>query len=335
VKKLRQNASTKSTFNAYFVFGLLFFSAFYIDIWHTPNPVSRALPVLTYYETGTLEISRYQEVGLDKSKVENRYYSDKAPLPTFITIPVYELLAKMGLDEWHYEDQRYRSAPKWYTRLSMIIFLGSILCSVIPFAFMIYFSFQQGGQFKWKPMLVVLSFFGSYLFIFSGTFFNHILSGMCLALAVFLIQKPNKAWLSGLFCAFAFLSEYTLGLFAALLPLFLIGYKGFWRSFLYFCIGFSPALLIYAWYNYSLSGNPLTFIFYYTDYETFSQGIKQNYGFGFPSWESIYGLLISPYMGLLWFFPLLFFYLLRWQKVKYTYLLKDPVFVICVVKNKC
>ena len=88
-----------------------------------------------------------------------------------------------------------------------------------------------------------------------------------------------------------------------------------------------PAILIYAWYNYSLTGNPFTFIFYYTDFETFSKGIKNNYGFSIPSLESLYGLLLSPYMGLLWFFPVLGFYILNWSKSQGRRLIKDPVLI--------
>ncbi|MEQ8907894.1 MAG: hypothetical protein RIC95_01765 [Vicingaceae bacterium] len=325
MNKLSTSKSKK--FNWVFLFGLLFFSSFYVDIWHTPNPVSRALPVLTTYETGTLEITQYEKVGLDKSKVGDKYYSDKAPLPTLLTIPFYEALAALGWDSWEYEDKRYKGAPVWYLRLSLIIFIGSLICSSLPFVLLIWFAFRFSGDFKYKSSLIILSFFGTYLFVYSGTYFNHLLSGASLAFATYFIQKPKYSWLSGLMCAMAFLSEYTLGLYAALLPLFLLFKENRWRLILQFGLGFLPAILIYAWYNYSLTGNPLTFIFYYTDFETFSKGIKQNYGFGLPSFESFYGLLLSPYMGILWFFPVLFFFLNKWRKDKWKELLSNPVFV--------
>tara|TARA_B100001109_G_scaffold255892_1_gene262574 strand:+ start:13874 stop:15292 length:1419 start_codon:yes stop_codon:yes gene_type:complete len=325
----KQLSNTPKAKGFYWLFGLglLFFSIFYIDIWHTPNPISRALPVLTYYETGTLEISRYEQISLDKSKVDEKYYSDKAPLPTLITIPFYQTLAKFGIEEWKYQDKQFKGAPKWYTKLSLIIFIGSVICSSLPFVLMAYFSFKTSPDFKFKPILISLTFFGTYLFTYAGTYFNHIFSGACLAFAVYFIQKKEKAWISGLFCAFAFLSEYTLGLFAALLPLFLLKSDQRWKHLLHFGLGFTPALLIYAWYNYSLTGNPFTFIFYYTDFETFSKGIKNNYGFSIPSLESLYGLLLSPYMGLLWFFPVLGFYILNWSKSQGRRLIKDPVLI--------
>ena len=332
IKNLKAKAAklqqSKNSFYWLFGLGLLFFSIFYIDIWHTPNPISRALPVLTYHETNTLEISRYQEISLDKSKIGERYYSDKAPLPSLITIPFYQLSAALGQDKWDYNKKPFNGAPTWYKRLSYIIFLGSVLCSSMPFALLAFFAFQIGKQnFNWKPTLITLSVFGTYLFIYAGTYFNHLLSGLFLAFATYFIKQPKKVWLSGLFCAFAFLSEYTLGLFAALLPLFLLRKEEKWKLIFSFGLGFLPALIIYAWYNYSLSGNPLTFVFYYTDYETFSKGIKQNYGFGFPSLESVYGLLLSPYMGILWFFTPFAFFIAYWVKSGIKAHLTDPVLI--------
>lgn len=324
---LNKSSTHSKGFHSLLIIGLLFFSCFYIDIWHTPNPVSRALPVLTYYETGSLEITQYEKVGLDKSKVNNKYYSDKAPLPTFLTIPFYQALSKFGKDSWNYADPRYKGAPNWYLRLSLIIFIGSIVCSVIPFAALIYYAFKVSPDFKYKVSLLLLSFFGTYLFVYSSTYFNHILSGACLALATYFIQDSKKVWASGFMCALAFLSEYTLGLYAAVLPLFLFAHENKWKSIFSFALGFAPALLIYAAYNYSLTGNPFTFIFYYTDFETFSKGIKQNYGFGTPSLESVYGLLISPYMGIFWFFPVLFFYLNKWIKSNLKHIFLNPIFI--------
>jgi len=327
-KTRRGSKVKKRHFYWWFGLGLLFFSSFYVDIWHTPNPISRALPVLTYHETSTLEIGRYQQISLDKSKIGDRYYSDKAPLPTFLTIPIYELSSSLGKDEWNYEKKPFVSAPTWYKRLSYIILLGSLLCAALPFALLIFMSFKiSKEEFKWKPTLLVLGLFGTYVFVYSGTFFNHLLSGTCLALAVFFIQDPKRIWLSGLLCAMAFLTEYTLGLFAVLLPLFLIKRPHLWRNLLLFGLGLLPAMLIYAWYNYTLSGNPFTFVFYYTDFETFSEGIKQNYGFGWPSVESISGLLFSPYMGILWFFTPFVFYLIYCFKAGIQSQLKSPVLI--------
>jgi hypothetical protein len=80
-------------------------------------------------------------------------------------------------------------------------------------------------------------------------------------------------------------------------------------------------------YNYQITNDAFTFVFYHTNYEDFSKGIKQNYGFGLPSLASIYGLLLSPYMGLLLFFPPLIFWFRKWWKEQKVELFKNGIFI--------
>lgn len=320
-------SKSKKTFRLLLVIGCLFFSSFYLDIWHSPNPVSRALPALTFQENGSLEITPYAEVSMDKSKVGDKYYSDKAPLPTFLTIPAYELFAFFGIDQWNYEDKKYKKAPSWYKKLSLIIFIGAILTASIPFALLVFLGITLSkANFTFKPTFVILSFFGTYLWIYSGTFFNHILSGLFLVLSLYFAFYNKKTFLSGFFVACAFMSEYTLGLFAVLIPVLLLLHKNKIKEVLYFGLGLLPLLIVFLIYNYQITNDAFTFVFYHTNYEDFSKGIKQNYGFGLPTLESIYGLLLSPYMGLIFFFPPVLFWFVKWWKERKIELLKHPVF---------
>ena len=77
----------------------IFLSSYFIDIWPTPNCVSRALPVLAFSEDKTLKIDKYADLTIDKSKVGEHFYSDKAPLPTLCMIPLYELIKLCGFDK--------------------------------------------------------------------------------------------------------------------------------------------------------------------------------------------------------------------------------------------
>lgn len=297
-------------FYAYFIIGLFIFSIYFVDIWHTPNPISRALPVLTFNESKTLEITKYEKISLDKSKVGDKYFSDKAPLPTLLSIPFYELANVIGVSEWNYHQKEMKGAPQWFLKLSSILFLGSILCASIPFVLLILISFTISENYKFKPILILLAFFGSFIFVFNGTFFNHLLAG--------------------LFAGLAFLSEYTFGLLFILIPLYFIfkDKKLALKPIIRFGIGLIPAILIMAWYNYYTTGNPFEFIFYFTDYEAFSKGIKQNYGFNHPTIDSVLGLLISPYMGLLIYCPVIIYYFTGNSLQKTLSVYKDPIFLV-------
>src|SRR4051812_46554408 len=75
----------------------LIISIFYIDVWSNANTTSRVLPVISYFESGSFQIDKYQELTCDKSIIDNHYYCDKAPLPTFIVLPFFGLLKMVGL----------------------------------------------------------------------------------------------------------------------------------------------------------------------------------------------------------------------------------------------
>ena len=95
----------KSQKNKWLIYMAIFFlvnillSSYFIDIWPTPNCVSRALPVLAFSENRTLKIDKYAYLTIDKSRVGEHFYSDKAPLPTLLAIPIYEFIKLFGLDK--------------------------------------------------------------------------------------------------------------------------------------------------------------------------------------------------------------------------------------------
>ena len=67
-------------------------AGYFLDSIPSPNPTSRVLPVIALFEDGTYAIDRYQDTTMDKSFVGGHYYSDKAPLSTWLVLPVYGLL---------------------------------------------------------------------------------------------------------------------------------------------------------------------------------------------------------------------------------------------------
>ena len=55
----------RAFYPAFFLANLVL-SSFYLDIWCTPNPVSRALPVLALLQEGSLSIDRYAHLTLNR-----------------------------------------------------------------------------------------------------------------------------------------------------------------------------------------------------------------------------------------------------------------------------
>src|ERR1035437_425972 len=188
-----------------FVLLNLLLSCFFIDAWTTPNTVSRALPVLTFYENGSLKIDPYANQTGDKSKVGDHYYSDKAPLPTFLMIPIYGVAKFFGVKAdstagKHYPVYIWKSMSdadgrQWvFSKIVPLLFLGSFFLSTLPFTLIILLTFLaiKQCQTSLSPVLMVmLAFYGSYLFVFSGTYFGHVCAG-CLLLVSYIFLKREK-----------------------------------------------------------------------------------------------------------------------------------------------
>ncbi|MBM3436251.1 MAG: hypothetical protein FJY07_08575, partial [Bacteroidetes bacterium] len=152
----------------------LFLCSFYIDTWINANTTSRALPVITFFESGTFRIDKYHEKTCDKAFVNGHYYTDKAPLPTFIVLPVFGFMKSLGLIR---PDENGSLFGKH------VYILGGTLTAVLPFSLLILWLFKRienAGSALSPVLLATLPFYSSFIFLFAGTFFAHILSGLFL-----------------------------------------------------------------------------------------------------------------------------------------------------------
>ena len=313
--------SDKRIFLLAFLFINLFLSSFYIDIWCTPNPVSRALPVLALLEDGTLKIDKYQNMAADKSKVGDHYYSDKAPLPTLAAVPFYWLMQKAELTKTNEQTGKKYPVYIWSPvsqddgRNSMVpefiplLFMGSLLFGSVPFAVMILLALKkiQGAAGFLSPvLLVMMSFYGSFMFVFAGTYFGHIIAAFLLLLGYILIKDEKYFW-SGLCVGLAFLSEYTVALAMPLWALVIWLKERNVKKPLLYGLGALPGVVFIMAYNYFINGHPFQSPYAYHDAEVFRKQMSSNYGFSLPSLSGLWGLSFSFYMGLLPHVPVLLF----------------------------
>lgn len=273
----------------------LFLSYFYVDIWTTnSNTASRALPIISFFENGTLQIDKYQEPINDKAHINGHYYTDKAPLPTFLVLPFFGLLKAVGL-------VKEVDGSLFGTEVFM---LGSFICGSLPFVlFMLLalFAIRKKNPSVSPIFLVMMPFYGSFIFVFAGTYFAHIISAFLLLLA-YLFIKDKKYVLAGLFSGLAFLSDYTIAL---VFPIWAVQVwikeNSFYKGFL-FGLGTAPAIIFIMIYNFIFTGSPFEMLY---KYHTFAD-LHTNYGFTVPSIESIWGLSFSDYKGLFFYTPFLF-----------------------------
>jgi hypothetical protein len=272
----------------------LFLSSFYIDVWVNANTTSRALPIITYFESGTFRIDKYHKKTCDKAFINGHYYTDKAPLPTYFVLPFFGLLKSIGVIKPD-EDGNLFGKP--------VYILGSILTAIIPLTILIMVVFLKirNQKLSVSPVLLsMLPFYASFIFLFSGTYFAHILSGIFLIGSYIYLKRGNHL-LSGVFAGLSFLCEFNLAvIFLVWGVQLIIKYRKI-SPLIFFSAGVLPSVIFILIYNYVFSGSPFTMLYRFHNFEE----IHSNYGFLFPSFKSLWGLSLSWYKGLLFYSPFL------------------------------
>lgn len=296
----------------------LFIASFYIDIWCTPNPVSRALPVLTLLDDGSLIIDKYARRTGDRSIVNEHYYSDKAPFPTIAAVPFYWLVRTLGMDKTSLRTGKQYPIHIWrpinvrdgrlsqYQDMIPLLFMCSFLFGSIPFTIMVFLTLKKALHIAGKPftiVLVMMSFYGSFIFVFAGTFFNHVFAAMLLLLGYIFITD-RIYFRSGLCVGMSFLSEYTIAVAIPLWMLIIFLREKNLKMSVLFGLGVLPSIVFFMIYNLTTTGHPLTTLNAYHAAQAFSN-LQNHYGFAFLSLQAIGGLSFGIYSGLLPHAPIL------------------------------
>ncbi len=281
-----------------FFFINLILSTFYLDAWQNGNTVSRALPIITYFEDGTFCFDKYQDHTCDKSYIDGHYYTDKAPLPTYVVLPFFGILVKSGI-----------ILPDANGSLfgEHIFLLGGFLTASLPFAIILLMAFLaiRNNKSSFSPVfLSMLPFFGSFIFVFAGTYFSHILSGILL-LSSYLYLKKDNFLVAGIFAGLSFLCEYNLAVIFMIWGVQIIIRKKNIKPAIYFSLGVLPSLIFIFYYNYHFTGSPFEMLY---KHHTFNE-LHKNYGFSLPTVTSVWGLSLSPYKGLFFYSPFILFFI--------------------------
>lgn len=291
-----------------FIILVSFLSVYYVDLWRNGNTVSRLLPVKAYAESGTWCIDKYHEETIDKALINGHYYSEKAPLPAWIVTPVYLLLYNAGLNTLMEKD-------------NLLYLTGDILIAVIPFILIVLLIFHQLIRKSWNiyhAMFIALALpFSTFIWIYAGTAFSHVLAGLWLVLSYIYIRAKRNFLLAGLFAGFCFITEYPCGLLFIIWAFVLLYQEKNIKAPFLFGIGALPSLLAQLIYNYQFTGNAFDMLYnhqaidFYHDPNTFI-------GFALPIPEAMWKLLFGFYRGWLFHAPvlILFFALLIKQTVK-------------------
>lgn len=274
---------------------VLFLCSWHLDHGHNDNTMARAASVASLVDRGTLEITSIHEVTGDKAFVNGRYFSDKGPLPTFLVLPFHWLMVHAG---------RVQAGDQG-TLNDGLLRLGGFLCGSLPMTVLITLAwFQLRAQQRPLPLpaslLATLPLLGSFLFVYSGSFYNHLPGALFTLLAARSVQHDRNA-LAGLWSGAAFLCESAL----LLMPLVWMAQLAMgkrWQGIGAVMLGLVPGLFAAGLHNLAVTGDALTFP---NAYALNYSAMHQQYGFGTWQPDAFIHMLFTDYRGLFFYMPFL------------------------------
>lgn len=273
----------------------LLLSAYFLDALPSPNPTSRALPVLTIYEEGTYAIDTYEKFTMDKSFVNGHYYSDKAPLTTWIVLPFY------GVLRWFHAAEPASGKPRWLPAT----LLGDFLCGSVPFVLLVWLVLRKLVRDVTAAdavALCMLPLYGSFVFAYAGVFMSHVLAGLLLCASYILLVQRRFPALCGLLLGLAVLAEFPTAL---ALPIWAWAIaRRDRRALIPFVLGGLPCAAALLLYNHAITGTFTKMPYDFIADRTFSE-MRSGYGINLPQPEAMWGLLFSTYRGLFFYAPAL------------------------------
>jgi hypothetical protein len=278
-----------------FILMNLALAGYFLDSIPSPNPTSRVLPVLALFEDGTYAIDRYQDTTMDKSFIDGHYYSDKAPLSTWLVLPVYGLLRQAGLP----------AADIFYFKWLPVAFIGAVLCGTVPFVVLVWLiarRLEREAPSANAVLLSMLPLYGSFVAAYSGVFIGHLLAGILLTGSYALLTSGRRPGLCGFLVGLAVVAEHPVALALPVWTFFLLRRQP--QALPRFVLGGLPCAAVLLLYNYAITGSPLTTPYAYEAHVAFAE-MKSAYGMQLPSATALWGLLFSPFRGLLFYAPAL------------------------------
>jgi hypothetical protein len=273
----------------------LVLSAYFLDAVPSPNPTSRALPVLTIYEEGHYAIDTYEKSTMDKSFVNGHYYSDKAPLTTWIVLPFY------GVLKWLHVAEPASGKPRWLPAT----LLGDFLCGSVPFVLLLWFMLRTLVRDVTPAdavLMCMLPLYGSFVFAYAGVFMSHVLAGVLLCASYILLIKHRLPALCGFLLGLAVVAEFPTAL-AVPIWAWAIARRNR-RELLPFVLGGLPCAVALLFYNHAITGTFTKMPYDFIADSTFSE-MRSGYGINLPQPEAIWGLLFSTYRGMFFYAPAL------------------------------
>lgn len=280
------------------------------------NQISRYDTIFSFVEpgtpdTGSFRINRIISAGGGPNTIDwannpahdRNYYSNKAPGPMLLGIPVYWAL---------YQGERLAGLRPESPRVTVWnCYVLNLVLTVLPLALSAacFFRFLGGldpAARWWPAALTALLYFGTLLWPYATQLWGHATAAALIVIALWSLALPTRrgwAW-AGFFVGWAVLFDYAAGITLVSLLVWLVLERR-WRALPVFLAGGLLPLGLFGIYHTICFGGPLSLA-----------SLHNNPGFSTPGavvgqftlshWrEALWGLTFSPYRGLFYHMPFL------------------------------
>lgn len=308
---------------------LIFFLVFaYFAHWPGWNENSRLDLTKAIVDEGRLTIDSYYNNTGDRSYINGHYYSDKAPGTSFLAVIPYavwktfwnilpdSITDSLGPDSNFTQPREGKEVydlvnPGAFELYTYIIITLSISCvSGAVICTLMYKIINEQYDKKIALICSVALGFGTIIFYNSTVFMGHVPATAFLMLAYYSHIK-NKKFLTGLFSAFAVITEYSAGVFIPILffeeAMSFIKKKN--KKIILTVIGLVLGLSPLFAYNLIITGSPFRLTRTFVDETIFTGMTEYNEQAGFttnmPRLFVIIRQLIYPERGLFIYNPIL------------------------------
>ncbi len=299
-------------------FAYLYFVPYFSPL-NNPNENSRLYQIRAYVESGKLsvdaQIRRYGWVN-DLAKREGKHYTGKAPGTTFLGVPIYAALRAM-------DEARGLPPPSWFRILYALRLFGVILpCLLFVYVFRGFMRrIVHDGHVA--TILAVVLALGTMLLPYALIYVNHSLTAAAAFGAVIAVHGAVRVreigtlrsqvgtWLRFVLAGFllAACTSLDYGLFPISLMLlgFVVWRAGWtWASVVGTCLGAAVPTLLTAAYHQACWGSPFSVSMSFLANPAFQAEAEQGlFGIIGPTATTVWGVLLNPNKGLIYFSPVL------------------------------
>jgi hypothetical protein len=268
--------------------------AFFFHAGLSANPGSRVLTVLAVVEHGSLRADEWRELTIDKAIVDGHFFSDKAPLSSFVVIPFYAL--------WRLVER----GPQTAADVDVAVLLGDVVASAIPlgaFALLLYRRAARGIAHPEAVFVALLATLGTSLLSYGGVYLGHALGGALFLYSYDEATRPKpRALLAGVLAGLAVLTELPLAIGVASVGVFLATRPDGKRLAARYVAGGLPFAALLGAYDASITGSPFDPPYHHLIALFYTQ---HPYVLDLHTLAVARDLLVSEYRGLFFYAPAL------------------------------